>query len=346
MVMPRHVGFLPLAASAVFVCLSTSAHAADQALIAAAQKEGHVAWYTTQIVNQFAAPAAAAFEKKYGIKVDYIRADPNAVVLRIWNEAKAGQMQADLLDGAQTVAGVEKVGLIEPWVPDEARRLPPEDYDPKGIWAATNLYVLTPAFNTKLVPKGSEPKTYADLLDPKWKGHMAWSGQTTIPAAAGFIGVVLTHMGQDKGMDYLRRLSGQNITALGVSAREVLDQVIAGEYSLAIQTFNNHSVISAARGAPVEWIPMNPSLAYFSVVGLTKGAPHENAAKLFIDFLLSEEGQKLYRDADYMPVDPAVPPRDPTLRPDNKTFTSITLTPEDIAAKLDGWVKIYNELFK
>ena len=91
---------------------------------------------------------------------------------------------------------------------------------------------------------------------------------------------------------------------------------------------------------------MNPSLAYFSVVALTKGAPHENAAKLFIDFLISEEGQKLYRDADYMPVDPAVPPRDPALRPDDKTFTAVTYTPEEIASKIDGWVNIYNELFK
>jgi ABC-type Fe3+ transport system substrate-binding protein len=344
----RRAGFLSIAVAAALAAasLSTPVHAADQALIAAAEKEGHVTWYTTQIVNQFVAPAVAAFEKKYKIKVDYVRADPSAVVLRIWNEGKAGQMQADLFDGAPTLAGVEKVGLVAPWVPDEARRLPPEDHDPKGMWAATNLYVLTPAFNTALVPKGSEPKTYADLLDPKWKGRMAWSSQATVPAAAGFIGVVLASMGEDKGMDYLHRLAGQNIAALGVSAREVLDQVIAGEYSVALQTFNNHSVISAAQGASVQWIAMNPSLAYFSVVGLTKGAPHENAAKLLIDFLISEEGQKLYRDADYMPVDPAVPPRDPTLRPDDKTFISLKMTPEEIAGKLDGWVKIYNDMFK
>jgi iron(III) transport system substrate-binding protein len=322
------------------------AAAADAALVAAAQKEGRVTWYTTQIVNQFAAPAAAAFEKKYGIKVDYVREDPNEVVLRIWSEGKAGQMQADVFDSAPVFAGVNKVGLVAPWLPDEARRLPPEDYDPQGYWTATNFYVLTPAFNTRLVPKGSEPRTFADLLDPKWKGHMAWCSQPTVSGAPGLIAVVLASMGEDKGMDYLRRLAAQNIADLGVSAREVLDQVIAGEYSVALQTFNNHSVISAAQGAPVAWIPMNPSFAYFSVVGLTKGAPHENAAKLLIDFLLSEEGQRLYRDADYMPVDPAVPPRDPALRPDDKTFTAVRFTPEEIADKLDGWVRVYKELFQ
>ena len=125
-------------------------------------------------------------------------------------------------------------------MPDEARRLPPQDYDPQGYWAATNLYVLTPAFNTRLVPKGSEPRTYADLLDPKWKGHMAWSSQTTIPAAPGLRRRHLASMGEDKGMDYLHRLAGQDIAGLGVSAREVLDQVIAGEYSLALR----HSTIT------------------------------------------------------------------------------------------------------
>ncbi|HWG05367.1 MAG TPA: extracellular solute-binding protein [Beijerinckiaceae bacterium] len=346
--MPRRKVFLPVVACAAFVATAAlqPVRAADPTLIAAAQKEGHVTWYTTQIVNQFVAPAVAAFEKKYGIKVDYVRADPNVIVLRIWNEAKAGRVQADVFDGSPTLAGIRKVGLVEPWLPDEARRLPEEDHDPQGYWAATNLYVLTPAFNTNLVPKGSEPRAYADLLDPKWKGRIAWSSQLTVPAGAGFIGIVLASMGEDKGMDYLRRLAAQNITNVGVSAREVLDQVISGEYAIALQTFNNHSVISAAQGAPVAWIPMNPALAYFSVVGLIKGAAHENAAKLLIDFLMSKEGQVLYRDADYMPVDPDVPPRVADLRPDGKTFTSIKLTPEAIADQLDGWVKIYNDLFK
>ncbi len=260
-----------MAGLAVALGAGNFAYAADDALIAAAQKEGHVTWYTTQIVDQFAAPAAKAFEKKYGIKVDYVRADPNSLVLRIWNEAKAGRVEADVFDGAPTVTGLKKVDLVAPWVPDGAARLPPQDYDPKGTWVATNIYVLTPAYNTSLVPKGTEPRTFSDLLEPRWKGRMAWASGTF--SAPGFIGLVLASMGEDQGLAFLRRLAAQNIVSLNVSAREVLDQAIAGEFPLALATFNYHSVISAAEGAPVDWIPMNPSLAYFSVAGIVKGAP-------------------------------------------------------------------------
>ena len=85
--------------------------------------------------------------------------------------------------------------------------------------------------------------------------------------------------------------------------------MIAGEYSIALQIFNNHAVISAAQGAPVTWIPMNPATGILSVFSVTEGAPHPNAARLFVDYLVSADGQKLFRDADYLPVDPAVPPK-------------------------------------
>jgi iron(III) transport system substrate-binding protein len=91
---------------------------------------------------------------------------------------------------------------------------------------------------------------------------------------------------------------------------------------------------------------MNPSLAYFSVTGLVKGGPHPAAAKLFIDFLISEDGQELVRDADYIPVDPAVPPRDASLRPDGTRFTAVFFTPEDIAAKMPIWLDIFKDLFR
>ena len=241
---------------------------------------------------------------------------------------------------------LKRAGLVQQWIPPSAELLPAQYYDRDHYWAATNLYVLTPGFNTELVPEGTEPKTYQDLLDPKWQGKMAWNSSPQTSAAPGFIGTVLADMGDDKGMAYLRELSKQNIASLKVAARQVLDQVIAGEYPIALQIFNNHAVISAAQGAPSAWIAMNPALGVVSALSLIKGAPHPNAGKLLFDFLVSEDGQKLYRDADYMPVDPNVPPRDPSLRPDGVTFRAITLTPEQIDASMPKWVGIYNDLFR
>jgi ABC-type Fe3+ transport system substrate-binding protein len=325
---------------------SGAAHAVDQALIDSAKKEGQLTWYTTQIINQLARPAAEAFEKKYGIKVNFIRADSNEVALRILNEGRAGRVQADVFDGTGAAAGLKKEGLVAKWLPENAKRLPPQYHDKDGYWIATNLYVLTPGYNTELVKKGTEPRTFQDLLDPKWKGKMVWNSASSTSSGTGFIAVVLSEMGEERGMAYLRELSKQNITGLAVAARQVLDQVIAGEYAIALNIFNNHAVISAAKGAPSAWIPMQPALAVFSGISLTKDAPRPNAGKLFIEFMTSEEGQRLYREADYLPVDPTVPPKDPSLRPDGEKFRAIFKTPEEIEQSMPKWTAIYKEVFR
>ena len=333
--------------AAFAAALSASACLAqEQSLIDAARKEGSVTWYTTQIINQFARPAAEAFQKKYGVKVDYVRADSTEVALRIINEAKAGRTTGDVFDGTTVTPGLKKAGLVLKWTPESGKRFGPQYIDRDGYWVSTNIYVLTPAYNTELVPKGTEPRSWNDLLDPKWKGKMAWNSNPSSSAGPGFVGLVLNELGEDKGMDYLRALAKQDVSNLKVAARQVLDQVIAGEYPIALEIFNNHAVISAAQGAPSQWIAMHPALAVLSVLAVTKDAPHPNAAKLLVEFLVSDEGQKLYRDADYMPVDPNVPPRDPTLRPDGKTFRAVYLTPEQIEDSMPRWASIYSDLFK
>ncbi|MDB5652096.1 MAG: putative binding protein component of iron transporter precursor [Hyphomicrobiales bacterium] len=323
---------------------ATSALAADQATIDAARKEGELTWYTTEIVNQHVRPAAAAFEKKYGVKVNYDRANPTYIELRVITEANAGKIQADVVDGTATSVMLRREGHILQWVPEN--NFDKQFVDPEGYWITTNAYVLTPGFNTELVPKGTEPRNYQDLLDPKWKGKMVWNATPVTSAGPGFVGTVLTSMGEEKGMAYLRALAKQNVAAVSSSGRQVLDQVIAGEYSIALQIFNNHAWISAQKGAPVSWIPMEPSLGVLSVMSVVKTSAHMNAAKLFVEFLTSEEGQILMRDAGELPVHPKVPPADPTLRPDGVHFKALFLSPEQIDKSMPSWAKTFNEIFR
>jgi iron(III) transport system substrate-binding protein len=327
------------------VAMAAPARAADAALIEAARKEGSVTWYTTQIVNQFVRPAAAKFQQKYGIKVDFVRADSNDVALRIFNEARAGRIGGDVTDGTAVIASLKRENLAVKWTADSAKRLPSEYIDPEGFWVGTNVYVLTPGYNTDLVRPGTEPKEFRDLLDPKWKGKMAWSAGVSSSGAPGFVGLVLKSMGEDAGRAYLREVAKQEVAKLAGAARVVLDRVIVGDYAIALNIFNNHAVISAEKGAPVGWIPMNPAMSLLSVVGVINGGPHVNAGKLLTDFLLSPEGQALYRDADYIPVDPAIPPRVASLRPDGDKFRAISFTPEQIVADMPRWVSIYKEIF-
>jgi iron(III) transport system substrate-binding protein len=153
-------------------------------------------------------------------------------------------------------------------------------------------------------------------------------------------------LGEEPGKAYLRKLAGQDIIQLGGSARSAVDQSIAGEYPVVLQIFNHQPVISARRGAPIDWIPMSPAMAVLSVAGVTKDAPHPNAGKLLVDFFVSDEGQKIFRDADYIPIAPDVPPREGGLRPDGNSFRGIFFSPEQSDASMPHWLDVYNEIFR
>ena len=322
-----------------------SSRAADEALINAAKKEGQVVWYTTQIVNQFARPAADAFQKKYGIKVNFLRGDSVETAVRLLNEKRSGKVRADVFDGTTTLPALKREGLVLKWLPDAAMSLPPAYRDPEGYWVATNVFMHAPAFNTTLISKQDAPRSFQDLLGSKWAGRMAWAAHATTSGAPGFIGLVLDEMGQESGLDYLRQLSKQKIISLGGSARAAVDQVIAGEYPMVLQALNHQPVISARRGAPVDWIRMSPSMAVLSVAAAVKDSPNPNAGKLLLDFFLSPEGQMLFRSGDYIPVDPKIEPREPSLRPDGQAFKARFYSPEQIDAAMPNWYKIFKELF-
>jgi ABC-type Fe3+ transport system substrate-binding protein len=324
----------------------TAAYAIDAAVIDAAKKEGEVVWYSTQIVNQLVRPIAAAFEKKYpGIKVRYTRANANEVAVKILNESRAGRPQSDVFDGTSTVVPLEREGYVLQWQPEAAKDYPDLYKDPQGYWIASNLYINTPGYNTSLVPKGTQPKTYQDLLDPKWSGKIAWNALPSTSGGVGFIGTVLSEMGQERGMAYLRAFAKQKVANVPAAARQVLDQVIAGEYAIALQIFNHHAVISAKKGAPVDWIKMEPATGTLSVIGIQKNAPHPNAAKLLVDFIISKEGQQVYRDADYLTADPVIPARDPELKPEDGHFRVKFFPPEVIEDNLPKWKQIFDDLF-
>jgi ABC-type Fe3+ transport system substrate-binding protein len=332
------------AAGFLAVLSFTPAIAADQAMIDAAKKEGEVNWYTTQIVNQFVRPAITAFEKKYGIKVNYFRGNATDIALKVTAEGRAGKVQADVIDGTATSVMLRREDLVMKWVPEN--NFAKQFVDPEGYWIASNFYVLTPGYNTELVKKADVPKTYADLLDPKWKGKMIWNATSSASAGAGFVGTVLLSMGEEKGMEYLRALAKQNVVSVASSGRQVLDQVISGEYPLGLQIFNNHASISARQGAPSAWTSLDTSLAVIATISVTKATSRPNAAKLFMEFVTSEEGQKLLAEAGELPVHPNVKPIDPMLRPEDGKFKALFISPEQLEQSMPRWAKTYQELFR
>jgi ABC-type Fe3+ transport system substrate-binding protein len=340
---PRLVG---IAALVIVALASRAAAAADPALIEAAKKEGRVVWYTTLIVNQIIRPLKDAFEKAYpGVMLQYTRADDLVTSAKLLAEGQAGRVQADIFDGIANMLPLQEAGLLAPFTVPNAADYPPQLKAEDGYWIAEIMYVFTPGINTELLPKDKAPRTFADLLDPTLKGKMAWNG-SSMAGAFGFVANILTTMGEQRGMDYLRALAGQQVVNVDASSRAVLDQVIAGEYWINLMAFNHHTVISARKGAPVDWIKLEPTPVTLDAVGLLKDAPHPHAARLLLEFLLSEEGQKVFQQNDYLPALPSVPAMVAGLRPADGGFQANFLRPEEIHRELPKWQKVTQDLFR
>jgi ABC-type Fe3+ transport system substrate-binding protein len=322
------------------------ARAADDALIAAARQEGKVVWYTTLIVNQAIRPLQQAFEQKYpGVKLEYSRADDSPTALKILTEAQAGGVRADIFDGLYNMVALRRAGLVAPYRPGNLDQFPQALRDPEGYWVAILIYVFTPGINTSLVPSREAPKALRDLLDPRWRGKMAWN-PNSIAGAPGFVGNVLLSLGEERGMDYLRALAKQQIVNVEASSRAILDQVIAGEYSIGLMMFNHHAVISARKGAPTTWLKLEPVPVAPDGIALLKDAPHPNAARLLMDFLTSADGQQVLRQADYLPALPAVPALSPGLRPEDGGFQATYLSPPVVDREMPHWSQVVSDLFR
>ncbi len=347
MTIPAISGCLGTFAVCATLAAVTCASAAeiDPQLIARAKKEGQLTYYTDLIVEQVVRPLVSAFEKKYAIKVSFTRGDSQVNSVKLLNEYRAGRVQADVFGLTSGLHVLIDAGAVRPFTAANADELPPQYRDPARYWVSSHLFVMTPAVNTALVPAAQRPKSYDDLLAPYWKDKMVWK-PNDLSGAPGFIGNVLLSMGEERGMDYLRRLAKQNIKMVNASARAILDQVIGGEYAMSLQIFNHHAAISASKGAPVEWLRLSPATVNPGLIGLPAKAPRPNAGLLFVEFLTSQEGQAIFQKANYLPARPDVPPLTPELIPERGRFAATVITPELQAKHLDRWDKLVMELFR
>jgi ABC-type Fe3+ transport system substrate-binding protein len=309
-----------LAVAAALACGPAHAQGADnillykgpdreQKLIEGARREGQVVIYAALIQNQAMRPLADGFSRKYPfVKITTWRADSEDIVQKAAAEVRANNVVADVIEG--TGAGEEAVAanIAQPfYAPAEAAF--PEPYrDPNNLWAPTRLSYYSMAYNTRLVPPDKVPKSYGDLLDPQWKGRIAWriGSSTGTPL---FITNLRLAWGEEKARAYLDKLKDQKIVNFGAgSARTLVDRVIAGEYAIALNIFAHHPLISKAKGAPVNSQLMDPVPSTAATMSIVKGLHHPYAALLLADYILSKEGQGILAKAEYFPVDPQVPP--------------------------------------
>jgi iron(III) transport system substrate-binding protein len=321
----------------------------EQRLVEGAKKEGQVVIYAAMIQNQAMRPMADGFGKKYPfVKLTTWRADSEDIVQKAAAEVRANNVVADLIEG--TGAGEQAVAanIAQPFYAPAVEGFAPAYRNPLGLWAPTRLSYYSIAYNTKQVAPGRTPRTYADLLDPQWKGRMAWriGSSTGTPL---FLTNLRIAWGEEKARAYFDKLKEQKIVNFGAgSARTLVDRVIAGEYAIALNIFAHHPLISKAKGAPVNSQLMDPVATTAATMSAVKGLHHPYAAMLLADYILSQEGQAILARAEYFPVDPGVPPL-PALAevvPKAAGVGENFVGPDQLIKYTDSSEDIYQKLFR
>jgi iron(III) transport system substrate-binding protein len=321
----------------------------EQRLLEGARKEGQVVIYSAMIVNQALRPLVDSFNKKYvGVKASYWRGDSEDIAAKLAAESRAKNLGVDVVEGTGVGELVIEADLVQPFFTPQISNVPENLRDPRRLWAPTRLSYFSIAYNTRLVPPEKAPKTFEDLLDPQWKGKMSWrigsSSGTTL-----FITNLRVAWGEDKAMDYFRKLADQKIVNFGSgSARTLVDRVIAGEYPIALNVFAHHPLISAAKGAPATSQLMDPVATTTATVAIPKGVRRPHAALLLIDYIISKEGQQILSSADYFPVRPDVDPKPELARvvPQKAGVPQNFVSPESLGRYGDSSEKIFQDLFR
>ncbi len=272
--------------------IATYAGADRQAILEeGAKREGRLLIYAT---GTQADPLYAAFGQKYPfIKVESYKADSAAVTRRMIEEYAAQNFLADTLD--LSVAGLRpmlEAGILQSYRSPEHAAYPKTALEANGHWTIDYESYVGLGYNTKLISEAEVPKTYDDLLDPKWRGRMAVPGTSTL---ANWIGEMLA----ERDEAFVRKLADQKIRVYEVSARAVANLVVSGEAPMSPAMFNSHFANSRDQGAPVAWRALGGVYATTGAMALPAKAPHPHAAMLFIDFILSREGQALYGKLGY-----------------------------------------------
>ena len=315
-------------------------------LVEGAKREGKLSWYTTLIVDQVVRPVKEAFEKEYPfVQVEFFRGNSERIVQKMLAEYQAKRYDVDIIDGTVSPTMVRRAGFLQRFYSPSMAEYPAELKDPQGFWGTTNLYFFALGYNTKMVKAAEVPKSYEDLLNPRWKGQMMWSTSRGSGAPI-FIGTVLQAMGPEAGKAYLQKLKAQNIAKTTASNRQVLDLTIAGEYPLALQIFNHHAYISKQAGAPVDWQALEPATATMQTIALAKSPPHAHAAMLLLDFVMSEKGQQVFQQANYLPSHPKVPAKQADLKPGGGKFKRVNyILPDAQYDKGNEWVDYFQSQF-
>jgi ABC-type Fe3+ transport system substrate-binding protein len=310
--------------------------ATDPSVVAKAKTEGEVVLYTAWGLDTVQ-ELQKAFARKYPfIKLDVLRTGSERLLTITIAEHKKNLFRADVFSGSHlAMINHKKLGHLQKYISPEQQAFPKDYKDAGGYWTAFYMDTRVLAYNTRLLAREDVPKTYDDLLLSKWKGKMAMDDADYI-----LYGSLLEMMGRERGLSFAKKLTQQDLIIRG--GHPLLTQLlIGGEFPIYLDGFGSNIERFKAQGAPIDWVALEPVIVSLNPVGMATNAPHPNAAKLLVDFLLSKEGQEVGRSVAKIPARPEVEPPYPRLTKGLKLFP----VPLAVADRYGEIVKEFREIF-
>ena len=298
-------------------------------LIAGAKKEGVLTIYSSVTTDDMRV-LIAAFEKKYGVKMQFWRASSESILRRALIEQRAGRYEVDAVEtSAAEMESLHREGMLQEVRSPHLADIVPAALRPHREWVGDRLNIISAGYNTKLVRKDELPKTYEDFADPRWKGRLGIESDDAV-----WFGALANALGEEKIVKLFRdmvrderRVGAQGPHAARQSRRQRRGAVRA--HALSLQG----GAVEEA-GAPLDWYVIPPGFARFLGTGVMRRAPHPHAAVLFLDFMLYE-AQQLLVTRDFTPTNMKV-------RPLDVPFSVID--PAQILDQGDSWTKLYDEI--
>jgi iron(III) transport system substrate-binding protein len=310
----------------------------EQRLSEGAKKEGRVVVYSFTAVDQLT-PLLEEFQKRYPfIKAEHYRANATGVFNKFSTEARAGQTLADVIDiSAGETHTLLQMGLIDPYLSPSREGIPKDFMDEKGYWTAHYHFVIALGVNTQHIKAAEAPKSYDELINPKWKGRLSLD-----PADQDLFGALLLHWGKEKALNYFRNLAKLEPRMVSGHTQQA-NLVGAGEIHMAPWLYGYRPLQLKDEGAPVETLLFDPVLSNPAYLLLTKNSPHPHAAALLIDWALSADGGMKFFAEKFgrTPTRTGLKERFPQLRVDKY----LVVKPEIVGPNFKEFTKLYNEIF-
>jgi iron(III) transport system substrate-binding protein len=269
----------------------------EQLLYAGAKNEGKVVWYTSLAGESYKAMVKALETKYTGVKVEAYRVSGSDIAVRMTEEAKAKRYIADTIETTEGNLIFMRDGfLLRPYYSPHFASYP-EDAKEKGerglyFWAIARESYIGFAYNKKLLSKNAVPKNYEGLLHPELKGRM---GVSVSDPTYKVIGAII----RTRGVELVKKLKAQEIALHTILPPALLDLIASGEVLASPAIFRNHTLNAIAKGAPVDWVPMDIVPTNVGGAAIAVQPPHPHAALLLADYLLGPEGQAVLEKYEY-----------------------------------------------